>query len=198
MYWAGYALMVLRMNAKMWWRTVWKWNYSILTLYHRLFTESVFKVMDTFFGRYFHFCFELALETWAKASLTQSLWVHDPNHTHSLVSFQWSGLSDQRALQLTESCLQIQKWCPYKARGVVPEPVCANKARNGPATADQGSSLASQGSCHVHGTPGWTHPPPPIPPFLLVQNLSSKQIAPTDNMWPNSDDSKQRHRWLKG
>ena len=28
----------------------------------------------------------------------------------------------------------------------------ANKVRNGPATADQGSSLASQGSCHVHGT----------------------------------------------
>ena len=45
--------------------------------------------MDTFFGPYFHFHFELALETWAKASLTQSLWVHDPNHTNSLVSFQW-------------------------------------------------------------------------------------------------------------
>ena len=27
-----------------------------------------------------------------------------------------------------------------------------------------------------------TRPPPPIPSFLLVQNLSSKQIAPTDNM----------------
>ena len=67
------------------------------------------------------------METSAKASLTPSLRVCDPNHTHSLVSFQWSGLSDQRALQLTESCLQIQKWCPYKARGVVPEPVCANK-----------------------------------------------------------------------
>ena len=141
--------------------------------------------MDTFIGLYFHFCLEPALETWAKASLTPSLRVHDPNHTHSLASFQWSGLSDQRVLQLTESCLQIPKWCPYKARGVVPEPVCANKARNGPATADQGSSLASQDSCHVYGTPGWTHPPPPIPPFLLVQNLSSKQIAPTDNMRPS-------------
>ena len=28
-------------------------------------------------------------------------------HTHSLVSFQWSGLSDQRML-LTETCLQFQ------------------------------------------------------------------------------------------
>ena len=32
--------------------------------------------------------------------------------------------------------------------------------------------------------------PTPIPPFLLAQNLSSKWIAPTDNMWPKSDDAK--------
>ena len=138
--------------------------------------------MDTFFGSYFHFCLETALETSAKASLIPSLKVHYPNHTQSLANFQWSGLSDQRALQLTESRLPIQKWCPYKARGVVPEPICANKVRNGPATADQGSSLASQSKCHVHGTSRWTHPHPPIPPFLLVQNLCSKRIAPTDNV----------------
>ena len=33
-----------------------------------------------------------------------------------------------------------------------------------------------------------THPPPLVPPFLLAQNLSSKWIAPTDNMRPNFDD----------
>ena len=33
-----------------------------------------------------------------------------------------------------------------------------------------------------------TRPPPPIPPFLLVQNLSSKQIAPTDNVRPKLHD----------
>ena len=27
---------------------------------------------------------------------------------------------------------------------------------------------------------GYTHPPPPIPPFLLKQNLSSKVIAGSD------------------
>ena len=153
--------------------------------------------MDTFFGPYFHFCLELALETWAKASLTPSLRVHDPNHTHSLASFQWSGLSDQRALHLTECCLQVQKWCPYKGRGVVPEPVCANKVRNGPASANQGFSTASQGSCHVHGTPCWNPPTSPILLFLLAQNLSSKQIAPTDNMRPKSDDAIWHHWLLK-
>ena len=43
-----------------------------------------------------------------------------------------------------------------------------------------------------------TRQPPPIPPFLLVQNLSSKQIAPTDNMWPKSNNAKWHHRCLKG
>ena len=40
--------------------------------------------------------------------------------------------------------------------------------------------------------------PPPIPPFLLAQNLSSKRIEPTDNMRPKLDDTKWCHQWLKG
>ena len=44
-------------------------------------------------------------------------------------------------------------------------------------SADQGFSTVSQGSRHMHGSSRWTHPPPPIPPFLLAQNLSWKQIA---------------------
>ena len=31
-------------------------------------------------------------------------------------------------------------------------PVCVKKERNGQASANQGFSIASQGSCHVHGT----------------------------------------------
>ena len=64
--------------------------------------------------------------------------VHDTNYTHSLASFQWSGLSDQRMLRMTKNCLQIWKWCPYKERGVVFAPICATKMRNGPASAYQG------------------------------------------------------------
>ena len=29
---------------------------------------------------------------------------------------------------------------------------------------------------------GYTHPPPPVPPFLLTQNLSHKDIAGSDIM----------------
>ena len=39
-----------------------------------------------------------------------------------------------------------------------------------------------------------THPPPPIPPFLLAQNLSSKRIAPTDNMRPKLHDEYTHHQ----
>ena len=42
-----------------------------------------------------------------------------------------------------------------------------------------------------------TRPPPPIPPFLLVQNLSSKRIAPTDNMRAKLHDEYTCYQWLK-
>ena len=34
--------------------------------------------------------------------------------------------------------------------------------------------------------------------FLVAQNLSSKRIAPTDNMHPKLHDEYTRHQWLKG
>ena len=54
--------------------------------------------------------------------------------------------------------------------------------------------LAATAAMHCHPE-GCTHPPPLAPPFLLAQNLSSKQIGPTDNMRPKSD-AKKRHWWL--
>jgi len=39
----------------------------------------------------------------------------------------------------------------------------------------------------------YARPLPSIPPFLLVENLSSKRIVPTDNMQPKSDNPKRRH-----
>ena len=77
-------------------------------------------------------------------------------------------------------------------------PVCARKQINGPPGIDQGFSTGSCDACmHCHPE-RCTHTPPPVPPFLLVQNQSSKRITPTDNMRPNTDDAKRRHRLLKG
>ena len=74
--------------------------------------------------------------------------------------------------------------------------VCGKKERRGP---DQGLSTASQGSDHVHSM-SWhdAHPPPSFLPCLLVQNLSLKRIAPTDNVQAKLHDKYTRHQWLKG
>ena len=80
-------------------------------------------------------------------------------------------------------------------KGAFSTPVCAKKQTNGPPVIDQGFST---GSCNRrHALSGraakaflqaaatatmhcqaerWTHPPLPVPPFLLAQNLSSKGI----------------------
>ena len=149
-------------------------------------------------GRLTHFCWELALETWTKSSSinclgvlvlcpdpaphegeeewgvgseheTITIGVHDLGHVHSLASLQWSGLSDQPTLLLTEKCLLCQKWSPYKRRAMVSMFVCAKKKRNGPASADQGLSTASQDSHHVHNML-WLCPPTSPYPTLFVKS----------------------------
>ena len=123
--------------------------------------------MNTFFGQYFDFCLELAVKTWAKASLRQSLWIHDPNHTHSLASFQWSS---ERSTWLN-AAYKSKNGAPTRGEEWFLSLFVLNKVRNGLASADQGFSTASQGSCHVYGTPSWNPPTSPYPAFLLVQNL---------------------------
>ena len=48
-------------------------------------------------------------------------------------------------------------------------------------------------ACHDYACP-----PPLSHLFLLAQNLSSKWIAPTDNIQPKSSNAQNRYRWLKG
>ena len=160
------------------------------------FSRGLVEAMDTLYDTYFHFCWEL--ETWARDPSMNSLRVHDLGRTHSLASLQWSGLSNQQTLLLTENAYNDRNGAPKKGRWAVSTPVCAKRERNGPASADQGLSIASQDSHMCMACHNYARPPPPIPPFLLAQNLSSKQIAPTDNMRPKLHDEYTRHQWLKG
>ena len=88
----------------------------------------------------------------------------------------------------TESCLKRQKWSPYKVKGLFSTLICTRKQKNGPPSADQAHSIASYNSCHAPSANAVDSPPSPVPPFLLAQNLSSKWIAPTDNIRPNFND----------
>ena len=138
------------------------------TPFNPLYTDFHFsrnpEVIDTLYDLYFHFCHELALETLAKCSSIKPVRVHDLCHTHSLVSLQCSGLSDQWMLLPTENCLQWQKWSSYKGGG----PFLCQTSGN------QGFPIASQGSCHVHGTPCWNPPTSPFPTFFASVKPSFK------------------------
>ena len=94
------------------------------------------------------------------------------------------------------------KWKPYKARRLLSDPIYAKNDGNGPPSADQDLSTAEPRHGHaaegansmemalpvptrtflprspdtamLFAPSGCTHPPPPVPPFLLSQNLSPK------------------------
>ena len=77
-------------------------------------------------------------------------------------------------------------------------PVRAGKQTNGPPAFTK-ACLKAAATATMHCQPEWcNHPPPLVPPFLLVQNLYLKRIAPTDNMWTKSDVAKTLHWLLKG
>ena len=78
-------------------------------------------------------------------------------------------------------------------KGLFSTPICTGKQKSGPSSADLAFSIASCNSRHAWSAKAVAHPPPPVPPFLLAQNLSSKRIAPTDNMRPNFNDDYTRH-----
>jgi len=67
-------------------------------------------------------------------------------------------------------------------RSLVSNSIYAKKDRNGPPSANQVASKDEPRRGHAVCTFGCTHPPPPVPPFLLTQNLSPKDIAGSDIM----------------
>ena len=132
----------------------------------------------------FHFCLELALETWAKATLNNSLGVHDLDDTLTTLSHQWvlncQGLSTSKRSSWQKTAHSAQNGAPKREeerflchfvlkRREIAKPVLT-KACLQPAMTANTCTACRDCVC----------PPPPIPHFLLVQTLSSKQIAQTD------------------
>ena len=67
-------------------------------------------------------------------------------------------------------------------RSLVSNSIYAEKDRNGPPSANQVASKDEPRRGHAVCTLRVTHPPPPVPPILLTQNLSLKDIARSDIM----------------
>jgi len=67
-------------------------------------------------------------------------------------------------------------------RSLVSNSIYPKKDRHGPPSANQVASKDEPRHSHAVCTL-WAHPPtPPVPPFLLTQNLSLKDIAKSDIM----------------
>ena len=76
--------------------------------------------------------------------------------------------------------LEHWKWRPYKVRSLVSNSIYTKKDGNGPPSANLVISRDEPRRSHAVCTL-WVHPPTyPIPPFLLKQNLSPKDIARSD------------------
>ena len=90
---------------------------------------------------------------------------------------------DQRTLLGTKGCLECQKW---KMKEAFSHPFM-QESRTMAHLALTRAFLRPAATATMHCHPlGDAHPPPLVPSSLLVQSLPSKQIALTDNMWPNS------------
>ena len=67
-------------------------------------------------------------------------------------------------------------------RSLISNSIYAKEDRNGPPSANQVASKDEPRHGHAVCTLRVTHPPPTVPPFLLTQNLSPKDIAGSDIM----------------
>ena len=156
-------------------------------IYRVSFPRNSSEPIDTLYDPYFHFCYELAVETSAKCSSIKPLKVHDLCYTHSLASLQWTGLSNQWTLLLTDNCLQCQKCMEplQKQRSLFYAHLCWKGEKWPSQCRPRLFYLQSAKAAAMYTAPcAETHPPPPIPHFVLAQNLFSKRIAPIDNIWP--------------
>ena len=137
--------------------------------------RSPSKATDTLYDPYFHFCYELALETCS--SIKPLTWVHDLCHAHLSGNLHWSVLF---AWPVNASPYwkhaTVAEWSHYKARRTFSMPVCV-----------KGEKWLSQCRSRLiyrqprHFVLKTTHLPL-YPTFLASANPSSKWVAPTDNM----------------
>ena len=125
-----------------------------------------FFTWDFFNTPYLHFCLSSDSKTELKCTFSHNK--QTLNRTHSLTSMYHSHLANTCS-EFRKSCA-CQKSALYKMRVRFSKPVHAARVRIGPpgANHDQPTGLTAT----MRTTPcGQLHPHPPVPPFMLTQNL---------------------------
>ena len=133
-------------------------------LYTGFHSRSLSKAIDILYDPFFHFCYELALETWAKGSFIKLQRLH------------WSTLA-RPFLSLTQtSCSSAFVGAPFVDSFHFGEAFTGWRALSIVSLAPQEvkDSTASHDSHHVHGYV-MTMPShlPPNPPFSLAQTFKT-------------------------
>ena len=141
----------------------------------------MFAVSDALIQRYFLLGTNTGYRSYSFPSLDE---VHNLSHTCLLVSTLLLGLFYQGTLLWTKTvCSARNRPATWWEEWFL----CGGKENNGPLVLTKlFHRQLPQLSCAVtHAEEVDTHPPSSILPFLLVQNLFSKLIVPTDNMRPS-------------
>ena len=133
-------------------------------------SRNPFDAIDISYDRYFHFCYELVLETLAKCFSIKSLRIHDLCPTHSLAGLH-SPISDCFS-QLKTVC-SAKNRAPTKAEEPFLCPFVIKMREMAQPVPTRGFL---QGRCHVLGTQCWNPPTSPYPTIFA----SAKPIFKTD------------------
>jgi len=78
--------------------------------------------------------------------------------------------------------MKAQKWRPYKARQLIFKSIYAKRREMSHLVSNKAFLKPSPGVDMLFAPSGFTHPPTSVPPFLLTQNLSPKEMSGSDVM----------------
>ena len=127
--------------------------------------------MNTFCEAYFHLCLELEMETWNHANM-KYLGVMTLTTLNHLWAFNCQGSPTSKCSFWPKTAYSTRNGAPTRfvlTRWELVQPVLTKAILQ----------LAKAAAMYTASLK-YAHPPPPIPPLLLAQNLSSKHIVPTD------------------
>ena len=170
------------------------WTSSFNPLYTEShFLEVFLKLCGYFVYLYFHFCCELALDTWAMGFSINALGVHELDCISDLTLV--SSLTSKRFSRSTGNCLQYQKCSPYtKAEKWFLRPFVLEKREMVQLVRPKpfySQSRQAPSAPHVINMP--THVP------HCAYFASAKLIFKTDcAKWPTLHDKYTHHQLLNG
>ena len=133
--------------------------------------------MDPLNVPYFHFRWVLKLLTWHKCHCSHPVHIRDSNHTHCLTSLQESRLL---ANGHPYRALAARNGGPTWPEDRFLSPFVHRRREIAHPGLTKGFLQVSPEAAMLPGHRVETHPPLPVPPFLLARNLSPKDIARSD------------------